>query len=95
MGSATLEVHHKLGKYKIGRVQWKLYYQKEDTEHLLADGVDITQPGLITIYRPHALFDIGKYRLVLLDRRVMYNAPVKSELNWEINEPTSKLSNYG
>ena len=91
LSSATLEVHHKLNRYKLGRVQWEFYYRETDNEVLIARGVDITQAGLITITKSNVLFKEGNYRLAIVDRRVMYNAPIKSELNWEIETSTSKI----
>jgi hypothetical protein len=96
VGVATLHVNYKENVGRIGRVIWKLYFaKKEENEfYLLAEGVDLTKPGLIFIQKNNALFDVGKYKLSIIDKRKNITMPSSFEKTWIIDTPTSKLDYY-
>lgn len=87
-------VNYKLDKLRLGRIRWELFYKKSDKDEyiLIAKGADILRPGLITIEKKGVLFNVGKFKLKFVDRRIGINTPVKKELVWDIETPTSELN---
>lgn len=90
---AKLDVNYKVNTLALGRVQWQLFYTPHNKEEqLLAIGADITKPGYLTISKTKALFNMGQYRLRIVNRSINYSTPSIATLTWDIKEPVSVLN---